>query len=114
MSVYTLTARVGNSFRTGIGLSNPAQGGQVAGPRDLTGAVITTMIRSGQSQASDPAPTSEFTIANRRDTAGVFELQLPENHRLAARDYYYEIEVSQNNSNERILGGVLRVDAGFV
>ena len=98
----------------GVKLFNPALGGEDASARDLTGAVIASTIRSGPTQGSDPAPTPEFTIANRMDTAGVFELQLSENHRLAARDYYYELEVSQNGRNERVLGGTLQVDAGFV
>ena len=112
----TLNARVGNSFRYGVQVHDPtlADSDTAAPPRDLTGATISTMIRNGPTQGADPAPTAAFTIANRHDTRGAFELQLPEDHALSARDYWYELEIEQSGMREPVLIGKLVVTAGFV
>lgn len=110
---FTLHAKRGTSFFYGAQTFNPTLANEVATPRDLTGATVTSTIRNGPTQAADPAPVPAFTIAVLNATKGAFELRLPADHALVPRTYFYEVEVVEGTRRDTVLEGRLEVAPGF-
>ena len=100
-----LAARVGNSYNLRLVLMQPPPNEKK--PRNLTGYTITPTIEDENGQE---AP-SNFTVALRKDTLGMFNLQLPSNHLLTEGLYSYSVEVGRPAmfDNETEFTGYLQV-----
>lgn len=110
--MVTLHARVGDAFRAGVVVYEPEQAGQVAVPRDLTDATLTTRLRIGPTSNS-PLAGTQLSIGNRTDATGSFEITLPSAHTLSRGTYHFALMLEEDGARETLAEGVLAVSGSL-